>query len=136
MSTAEDPREDSLAQLSDTRLKDAASEGLSMHGRQSAAFDSGYLAVLHMCGTSAQHKFGHRDIAALRDVVQLDESDIDLASRFLTYCYEDPKLMPNLDELLSWANKMRGLADERVRLRAMVGDGSSSRPAIPDTEAD
>lgn len=73
-----------------------------MHGLQSAAFDSGYLAVLRMRGTRANYKFEQSRYRPLRDVGQLDDSDVDLALKFLTYCYEDPELMPSLDELLSW----------------------------------
>ena len=105
------PIDQRWADMSDMFLKDARYEGQSMHGRCTCAFDAGYLAVLRCLGADAQYRYKHADIAALRAINELHDADVDSAVRFLLYRHEEPALVPSLDDLFAWAQKIRALAD-------------------------
>jgi hypothetical protein len=91
--------------LAETFLKDSHQTTLSLHGRVSAAFDAGYLAVLAItdAGSAAGQEHPNAGVLALGKKLLPAVPGFEAALLFLEQRYEQPEARLDLAAMQSWA---------------------------------
>jgi hypothetical protein len=115
--------------LARTLLADSHEPTLSLHGRVSAAFDAGYLAVLAVTGAGSAAGQEHPDANVLAAGKKLlpEVPGFDAAVAFLETRYDQPEAQLDLPKMQVWAasalNAAEGWPDPfRVKYRLSLND--------------